>query len=140
MLTLFQSIHINKFNIPPMLSLFALKPGIFVERKTLLMKVEAILSPSDSCKGSKNILTLYGMAGSGKTELALHYWRKNNNLFSITFKVFARLKEEFLQDFLIIHASILPHDPIDDSIHHEAQAKKAMQNILQWFNQADNSY
>lgn len=50
----------------------------------------------------RRTVVLYGIAGSGKTQLAYHFYRENENRFDSAFLVSARSKTEFYRDLALM--------------------------------------
>ena len=70
------------------------KSGRLVERRKLLEKMERELT---DCSEIRKILSLLGVAGIGKTQLANSFVRRNRKSYTAAFKISGRSEREFRQ-------------------------------------------
>lgn len=70
----------------------------------MLDKLGSALCPVQ--EGQRTILTLHGVAGSGKTELACKFCRSRRTEFDLIYQVSGRSKDEFTQDMLALQEKV----------------------------------
>ena len=128
---------------------FAVKPGQFIERTRLLSSLEAKLLPTPRLP--KAIVNLWGLAGSGKTQLAHHFVRRHRNEYTACFKAHGRSEQEFRSSLAGLATNIpavsLPparKDEPDGIASEELSASQEMQQwcvaaVCDWLNAKGNS-
>jgi hypothetical protein len=86
----------------------------FFGRTSELLTIEKALDPSKP--GQKGIV-LYGIGGSGKTQLALRYIEQHKQLYTAIFWINASTEEYLIQSFANAAEIISAHWPVADLFH-----------------------
>ena len=99
------------------------------------------LFPKPTREIRRKVFVLHGVGGSGKTQLAIKFARKSQNIFSSTFWLNGDSKESVRQSVAQI-ARQLPENQIPDSCRKFSPSPEELdeiiRNVLTWFNQHDN--
>jgi hypothetical protein len=75
-----ESREVQAFNVPTTLD----KPNVY-GRESVLAKIGEALDPTDENSMSRRVLLLHGMAGVGKTTMALYYVQSSQDKFDRIF-------------------------------------------------------
>jgi hypothetical protein len=95
------------FQVQPMIP-FPRNPH-FVSREAEMARLQNFLNPSDTDKDRRQVASVVGLLGSGKTQLALEYAYSRKDDFTSIFWIMAKSRQSAERSFCAIAQHLLEH-------------------------------
>ena len=113
----------------------------FVPRDDEMSRLESVLVPTPDHDMRRKVYILHGLGGIGKTQLALEFARKHQQVFNAIFWLDGSSRNAIQQSITGI-SSKLPIKPISEgarNLNQAAELDAAIDEILRWFSLPTNN-
>ncbi|GKZ65925.1 hypothetical protein AnigIFM50267_010283 [Aspergillus niger] len=109
----------------------------FVGRNADLEKLARLLLPNAST--SQKIVTLHGLSGIGKTQLALRFIQCHKEDFTAVFWVNAHTRENIVQSLASVHLPQSTDAPASDHPAHDEELEGKAMSVISWLSLRENT-